>query len=331
MDEIKNDTNCIKIDILDKHSDEMQDIISKSSSTLDSWYLLLVLLIFAGGLCGFLFFKCPDTIVGNVEISSTSPDVNLVANVSGHIQKLLINNGEHVSAGAVIAVIDNSANFNDVLIVESTIQQWIDGSISRDDLYKRIKYTSCQLGELQNALNTFWLSLSLEAISLEELNMSSRALLANIYAWKEKYLIQSPIAGTVRFVLLSGPNQLIQVGSLLATVEPYEEGTPLARAILPPDGLNQVKAGDKCIISMMSLPSEDYGNLIGTIKWVSSSPVSDGLYMADIDLGTKLVTDIGKEIQLSGTQKGNLSIIVQDQKLGDLILKPVKKIFHSSK
>ena len=102
-------------------SEDVQEILSTPPHTLLSvgssviGGILLVLFI------GCFIFKYPDTITCTVTITKTEPPVWIVAKTSGRLQKLYAQDGQHVNAGDVIAVIENPANTQDVLKLDSIL------------------------------------------------------------------------------------------------------------------------------------------------------------------------------------------------------------------
>lgn len=102
-------------------SEDVQEILSTPPHTLLSvgssviGGILLVLII------GCFIFKYPDTITCTITITKTEPPVWIVAKTSGRLQELFVQDGQHVNAGDVIAVIENPANTQDVLKLDSIL------------------------------------------------------------------------------------------------------------------------------------------------------------------------------------------------------------------
>ena len=102
-------------------SEDVQEILSTPPHTLLSigssviGGILLVLFI------GCFIFKYPDTITCTITITKTEPPVWIVAKASGRLQELYAQDGQHVKTGDVIAVIENPANTQDVLKLDSVL------------------------------------------------------------------------------------------------------------------------------------------------------------------------------------------------------------------
>lgn len=127
-------------------SEDVQDILSApphallrvGSSVIGG--ILLVLLI------GRFIFKYPDTIMSSVTITKTDPPVWIVAKASGRLQELYVKEGQEVKAGMVIAVIENPANTQDVLKLDSLLSTTIEEGKAID-----FRLDVLQLGSIQGA------------------------------------------------------------------------------------------------------------------------------------------------------------------------------------
>ena len=130
-------------------SEDVQEILSTPPHTLLSvgssviGGILLVLFI------GCFIFKYPDTITCTVTITKTEPPVWIVAKTSGRLQELYAQDGQHVNAGDVIAVIENPANTQDVLKLDSILSVLFENgegiNLHLDDAH---------LGSIQSAYTT---------------------------------------------------------------------------------------------------------------------------------------------------------------------------------
>lgn len=130
-------------------SEDVQEILSApphallrvGSSVIGG--VLLVLLI------GCFIFKYPDTITSSVTITNTEPPIWIVAKASGRLQELYVQEGHKVKAGAVIAVIENPANTQDVLKLDSLLSASIE-----DNKVIYFRLDGLHLGSIQGAYTT---------------------------------------------------------------------------------------------------------------------------------------------------------------------------------
>lgn len=130
-------------------SEDVQEILSKPPHVLLSagssviGGILLILLI------GCFVFKYPDTITSTVTITNTEPPVWIVAKTSGRLQELYAKDGQRVRAGEIIAVIENPANTQDVLKLDSLLSAPFKANTQID-----WKLDGAHLGNIQGAYTT---------------------------------------------------------------------------------------------------------------------------------------------------------------------------------
>lgn len=130
-------------------SEDVQEILSAPPHTLLSMGssviggILLVLFI------GCFIFKYPDTITCTITITKTEPPVWIVAKASGRLQELYSQDGQHVNAGDVIAVIENPANTQDVLKLDSILSMPFENGEGIN-----LRLDDAHLGSIQSAYTT---------------------------------------------------------------------------------------------------------------------------------------------------------------------------------
>ena len=129
-------------------SEDVQEILSAPPHTLLSvgssviGGILLVLFL------GCFIFKYPDTITCTITITKTEPPVWIVAKASGRLQELYAKDGQQVNAGDVIAVIENPANTQDVLKLDSIL------SVPFENGEGNFRLDDAHLGSIQTAYTT---------------------------------------------------------------------------------------------------------------------------------------------------------------------------------
>ena len=130
-------------------SEDVQEILSAPPHTLLSMGssviggILLVLFI------GCFIFKYPDTITCTITITKTEPPVWIVAKASGRLQELYAQDGQHVKTGDVIAVIENPANTQDVLKLDSILSVPFENGEGIN-----LRLDDAHLGSIQSAYTT---------------------------------------------------------------------------------------------------------------------------------------------------------------------------------
>ena len=133
----------------DIRSEEVQEIMGRMPSWIVRRGITLVGIIILGLFIGAYFFKYPDVITSRVIISSGNPPVKLVAKVSQPIQRILVQNNQQVQKDEVLCVLNNAANYEDVISLIPMVQQ-IDTTLDLAEVIRQSELPSgLRLGELQ--------------------------------------------------------------------------------------------------------------------------------------------------------------------------------------
>ena len=104
---------------IELRSEEIQDILTRAPKWMIRWGNSILILIILAALVLSYFIKYPDVIPGRAVISTKTPPVYISSKVSGRIGRLLIQNGQIVEKGNVIAEIDNPVPYSSIQYLES--------------------------------------------------------------------------------------------------------------------------------------------------------------------------------------------------------------------
>lgn len=133
-------------------SEEVQAIIDRMPTYWVKWVALCVgVLMGIIVLLGFLI-QYPDTVDGQISVTATAAPVRLVANSNGRIT-LLQTNQSQLGKGTVIGYIENGANYQHVLVLDSLLK-----SLGKDKQEMSLFPDSLLLGEVSSAYNAFLLA-----------------------------------------------------------------------------------------------------------------------------------------------------------------------------
>jgi HlyD family secretion protein len=99
---------------IELRSDEIEDILGRSPAGITRWGITLLVIILAVILTGSWFFKYPDIILAQVEVTSENPPAYIAARVTGKLDKLLVDDKQQVDSGQYLAILENPANYLDV-------------------------------------------------------------------------------------------------------------------------------------------------------------------------------------------------------------------------
>lgn len=120
-------------------SDEVEDILGKVPGWVTRNGILMLFLVVLLLIAGAWTFKIPDVKRAEISVTSLLPPADIEARTSGNIEELFVKDNEVVEAGKVLAVIENPADFVDVMGLKTQLH--------------RIKLPSSSLPELRLPVN----------------------------------------------------------------------------------------------------------------------------------------------------------------------------------
>ena len=140
-------------DHLQIYSEEVRDILSHPPKAIFKWgSTILLLFVIVLGFISY-YIKYPDIVTTQVIITTQNPPEKLVARTSGKIAKILVEDRTQVSSQTALAIIENTANYTDVLALKNCIDTL---SINSGTFNFPIDhFANFQLGEIQNAYTLF--------------------------------------------------------------------------------------------------------------------------------------------------------------------------------
>jgi len=157
-------------------------------------------------------------------------------------------------------------------------------------------------------------------LSMEE---SLQLLRSSISQWEERYLINSPVAGSITLTRFRNENQVIKPGEILATVVPSIPISIVVRAIIPISGFGKIEIGQKVNIKLSGFPYMQFGVLRGRIYSVSQVP-GEGGFSADIELTEGMTSTYREKIRFIHEMDGTADIITRDTRLINKFINPIR-------
>ncbi len=136
--------------MIELRSEEVQEILGRPPRWILRWGITLlfsvVLLLFVGS----WFYKYPDVIVSDITVTTENIPATLVAKSSGKIIKLFVSDKQIVQQNQILAVVENSASYNDVIKLDSLLQNFIS-----DTILKTKPFENLILGDVQPSYISF--------------------------------------------------------------------------------------------------------------------------------------------------------------------------------
>lgn len=110
-----------KHDNLDLRSEEVQEILSNPPVWIVRWGITLIFMFVCIILCLSFIIKYPDFITAKILVTTRQPTEQVVSRYSGQLEKVFIKNRDTVNIGQRLAIIKNTANFDDVFKLKNII------------------------------------------------------------------------------------------------------------------------------------------------------------------------------------------------------------------
>lgn len=140
---------------IELRSGEVQEILGGVPSGMVRYGIYLFAAIFALIIVFSFIFSYPDILRSNIVVTTENPPATLVARATGKIDKLFVKDREKVSVGKIIALIENPANYTDLLRVEGIIVA-VQADFDTLNFSNNIRFSkSLQLGSVQEFYSMF--------------------------------------------------------------------------------------------------------------------------------------------------------------------------------
>jgi multidrug resistance efflux pump len=131
-------------------TEEVNELLTAIPSWMIRWGITTVFILLLVILSLSFFIKYPDKLTAQSVITTINPPVTLVAKSTGKIFKLNARNSQQVRQGDVLMVIENAANYRDVLNVMHSVDL-LQKNIHSKVLPEIQSYDSLNLGDLTPA------------------------------------------------------------------------------------------------------------------------------------------------------------------------------------
>ncbi|MDO8930597.1 MAG: hypothetical protein Q7W54_16620, partial [Bacteroidota bacterium] len=143
-----------RIDI-ELRSDEFQEIVQQSPRWMIRSGISLIFGILILLLAGSYFFRYPDVINTNIVVLSENPPAYLAARTTARIDSLIAVDQQLVSENQIIAILENTADFEDAMTLKEQLLQLESFMLSFDTLSAITPDFGLQLGDIQSDYSSF--------------------------------------------------------------------------------------------------------------------------------------------------------------------------------
>jgi len=145
-------------DIATRHSDEVQDIITKVPSWLLRWGITLFFGILSLIVLLSALIRYPDIVNAPLTIDSPNSPKPVVAKIPGKLVKLLVKENETVNAGQPLAYLESTASHEKVLNLLANLKNLQQLVLQNKPVNTALfnEADNVQFGELQSAYQQFY-------------------------------------------------------------------------------------------------------------------------------------------------------------------------------
>ena len=157
---------------IELRSEEVREILSRPPRWILRCGITLIFVVLIGLLVGSWFFRYPEILTAPIVVSTENLPFDIVAKTSGRIDTLLVIEKQNVTKNQLLGVLENSANTEDVLWLDSLCHcgrlvsevelldpQSFDARQTQSDCGLRrndnVFFRGLVLGELQPAFSAF--------------------------------------------------------------------------------------------------------------------------------------------------------------------------------
>jgi multidrug resistance efflux pump len=162
-------------DTFELRSEEVQDILTKVPHWMIRWGTVLIFAILLMLFFVSWFVKYPDVVTSEITITTNIPPEKIVSKSSGRIEVILVKNKGVVSKNTTLAIIENTANYKDVFLLKSILDNYNVNDSKKAFPFGLLKNT--QLGEIESAFAVFQKDYQAQELnnSLHPFGVESRA------------------------------------------------------------------------------------------------------------------------------------------------------------
>ncbi|VXC41827.1 HlyD family secretion protein [Flavobacterium sp. 9AF] len=106
---------------IELRSEQVQEILTKVPNWMIRWGNLVILILLLLVLLFSYFIKYPDINSAQIVVTTAIPPEKLTARTSGRIEAILVKDNSVVTKNTPLAVIENTANYEDVFLLKNII------------------------------------------------------------------------------------------------------------------------------------------------------------------------------------------------------------------
>lgn len=335
-----------KIEDLDERSNEVREILGKAphwvvQSGITVVFIITILLFIGSSLISY-----NDVVSVPIVLTGKNKPITIKSNIGGRLSNILAVPGQKIEAGAILAIIKSTTNFEDAIKLSEKLEKYGTEISDIDSLYS-VFPSHPELGQLQFAYGDFIseyenyitsteensdpkksIGVKAQKIRFQQMSRALQNLKTNLDLWKNQFLITAPISGKVVFVDMFNQFEEIPKDASLFAIIPNDIGTVQGEATLSMNNASKVKKGQKVIIKLSDHPFWEWGSLEGHVTNIYYVPKEYGgpLYNLNVEIHG-LTTSAGRQIQFEHEMLGSAEIITEELTVLQRIFQGFGKLF----
>ncbi|PIF32523.1 HlyD family secretion protein [Flavobacterium sp. 9] len=141
------------LDDIELRSESVQEVLSNPPAWIVRYGISIIFVLIVVFVIGCWFVKYPDIIAAKAVVTSNYPPERLESKVNSRIVKLCVSNSSKVKKETIVAILESTANFEDVLKLDKIV-----ASISSNyqTFYFPFKeMNNLELGDIQSSFSQF--------------------------------------------------------------------------------------------------------------------------------------------------------------------------------
>ncbi len=129
-------------------TEEVNEILTSTPKWIFRWGISVIFILIIIGVTLSYFIRYPDILTADITLTTLNPPITLIAKNNGKITNLLTKNNEIVTTNQAIAVVENTANYLDVLYLFDIGNSLINQLKLNDTISQISIKDSLKVGEL---------------------------------------------------------------------------------------------------------------------------------------------------------------------------------------
>lgn len=138
---------------IELRSEEVQEILTSVPNWMIRWGNLVILIILLFIFSMSWIIKYPDIVTANITITTLIPPEKLIARSSGRLEKILVDNQQLIPKNTPLAVIENTAKYEDVFKLKSITDSLTIGNNNFVFPFDRLR--EMKLGDVASSFAVF--------------------------------------------------------------------------------------------------------------------------------------------------------------------------------